>query len=93
MRWILELLRLFAAAAALLFVALAMIYVGLAVWALWARELGAFGAMGALGALTGSIGIRMLEELRGGRRRRRPCLGGSPDREISALPRATIASR
>lgn len=94
MQWVLGLLRLFAAAAALLFIALAMIYVALAVWALGEREIGASGAMLALCALTGSVGVRLLGELRGGGgARRRPRPGRRPVREISALPRARVVSR
>lgn len=94
MRAILGLLRLFAAAAVLLFTALTMIYVVLAAWALWEREIAALGAMFALGTLTGTIAVRMLDELCGGGvLRRRPRRAERPNRAISDLPRARVVSR
>ena len=88
MRAILVLLYLVAAAAALLFAALALIYVALAGWALWERQVGAFLALSGLGALTGYFALRVLSGLRdsfiGWRRQ---C---QADRD---LPRATVVSR
>jgi hypothetical protein len=87
-RGILVVLHLIAAAAAVLFIGLALIYVVLAGWALWERQIAAFAAMFVLGAFSGYVAIRVLIGLGDSVIRwRRQCLA---ERD---LPRATVVSR
>ncbi|HEX3765477.1 MAG TPA: hypothetical protein VHW23_42570 [Kofleriaceae bacterium] len=60
MRRFVLLLHVLAAAAALLFIVLALLYVVLAAWTLWERQVAAFAAMAVLSAFTGYVGIRVL---------------------------------
>lgn len=59
-RRFLLLLHVLAAAAALLFIVLALLYAVLAAWTLSERQVAAFVAMSVLGAFTGYVGIRVL---------------------------------